>query len=52
MSSAPMNLLSMVPSDAPDLPRTELRREVAELRARLKSQKEPHLVASEIARRK
>ena len=80
MSSAPMNLLPMVPSDAPDLPRTEpefraerlgyalrslaaelvderhkvaqLRREVAELRARLKSLKEPHPVASEIARRK
>ena len=80
MPSAPMNLLPMAPSDAPDLPRTEpefraerlgyalrslaaelvderhkvaeLRREVAELRARLKSLKEPHPVANEIARRK
>ena len=75
-----MNLLHMVPSDTPDLPRTEpefraerlgyalrslaaelvderhkvaqLRREVAELRARLESLKEPHVVAKEIARRK
>ena len=80
MSSAPMNLLPMAPSDASDLPRTEpefraerlgyalrslaaelvderhkvaqLRREVAELRARLKSLNEPRPVASEIARRK